>query len=90
VRTKLNPKKCVFRVSAKKLLGFLVSHRGIEANPNKIMAIEAIRPPAHVKDVHKLMRYWLPLAASYQSRQVSTPLLQAIEEVRSIILDRRG
>jgi hypothetical protein len=34
--TNLNPEKCVFGVSAGKLLGFLVSHRGIKANPNKI------------------------------------------------------
>jgi hypothetical protein len=50
-RTKLNPDKCVFGVSAGKLLGFLVSHRGIEENPEKIKAIEAMRPPAHIKDV---------------------------------------
>jgi hypothetical protein len=53
-RTKLNPEKCVFGVSAGKLLGFLVSHRGIEANPEKIKAIEAMRPPAQIKDVQKL------------------------------------
>jgi hypothetical protein len=52
--TKLNPDKCVFGVSAGKLLGFLVSHRGIEANPEKIKAIETMRPPAHIKDVQKL------------------------------------
>jgi hypothetical protein len=52
--TKLNPKKCVFGVSAGKLLGFLVSHRGIEANPDKIQAIEAMRPPARLKDVQRL------------------------------------
>jgi hypothetical protein len=50
-RTKLNPNKCVFGVSAGKLLGFLVSQRGIEANPEKIRAIEAMRPPARIKDV---------------------------------------
>src|SRR5579859_4579836 len=53
-RTKLNPEKCVFGVSAGKLLGFLVSHRGIEANPTKIRAIEAMRPPTRIKDVQKL------------------------------------
>jgi hypothetical protein len=53
-RTKLNPDKCVFGVSAGKLLGFLVSHQGIEANPEKIKAIEAMRPPARIKDVQKL------------------------------------
>jgi hypothetical protein len=53
-RTKLNSDKCVFGVSAGKLLGFLVSHRGIEANPEKIKAIDAMRPPARIKDVQKL------------------------------------
>jgi hypothetical protein len=53
-RTKLNPEKCVFGVSAGKLLGFLVSHRGIEANPKKIRAIEAMRPAAWIKDIQKL------------------------------------
>jgi ribonuclease HI len=52
--TKLNPDKCVFGVSAGKLLGFLVSHRGIEANLEKIKAIEVMRPPTHIKDVQKL------------------------------------
>jgi hypothetical protein len=52
--TKLNPEKCVFGVSAGKLLGFLVSHRGIEANPDKVRAIEAMRSPARLKDVQRL------------------------------------
>jgi hypothetical protein len=54
-RTKLNPDRCVFGVSAGKLLGFLVSHRGIETNPEKIKAIETMRPLACIKDVQKLM-----------------------------------
>ena len=37
---KLNSKKCVFGVPSGKLLGFFVSHRGIEANPNKIKDIK--------------------------------------------------
>jgi hypothetical protein len=49
-RTKLNPEKCVFGVSAGKLLGFLVSHWGIEANLEKIKAIETMRPPARIKN----------------------------------------
>jgi hypothetical protein len=53
-RTKLNPDKYVFRVTAGKPPGFLVSYQGIEANPEKIRAIEAMRPPAHIKDVQKL------------------------------------
>jgi hypothetical protein len=53
-RTKLNTDKYVFGVTAGKLLGFLVSYRGIEANPEKIRMIEAMRPPARIKDVQKL------------------------------------
>jgi hypothetical protein len=37
-----------------KLLGFLVSHRGIKANLEKIKAIKVMWPPAHIKDVQKL------------------------------------
>ena len=36
---KLNPEKCVFGVPRGMLLGFIVSERGIEANPEKILAI---------------------------------------------------
>nr|AAT81681.1 putative retrotransposon protein [Oryza sativa Japonica Group] len=51
---KLNPEKCVFGVRAGKLLGFLVSERGIEANPEKIDAIQQIKPPSSVREVQKL------------------------------------
>jgi hypothetical protein len=49
--TKLNPDKCVFGVTVDKLLGFLVSYQEIETNPEKIRTIEAMLPPAHIKDV---------------------------------------
>jgi hypothetical protein len=52
--TKLNLYKCVFGVTAGKLLGFLVSYWRIEANPEKIRMIEAMWPPARIKDVQKL------------------------------------
>jgi hypothetical protein len=55
-RTKLNPDKCVFGVTMGKLLGFLVSWQGIEANPKKIRIIKAMRPLARIKDVQKLAR----------------------------------
>jgi hypothetical protein len=50
VHTMLNPNKCVFGVSAEKLLGFLVSHHEMEANPEKIKAIKEMRPPTRIKD----------------------------------------
>jgi hypothetical protein len=44
-RMKLNPEKCTFGVSAGQLLGYIISQQGIEANPLKIKAIEALEPP---------------------------------------------
>ena len=40
---KLNPAKCAFDVSTGKFLGFIVNHRGIEANPDKIKAVSIYR-----------------------------------------------
>jgi hypothetical protein len=53
-RTKVNSEKCVFGVTTDKLLDFMVSYRGIEANPEKIKIIEAMRPPARIKDMQNL------------------------------------
>ena len=53
---KLNPTKCVFVVSSGKFLGFMVSQRGIEANPDKIKAIMEIKSLKTVKEVHSLTR----------------------------------
>ena len=36
---RLNPTKCTFRVKSGKLLGFIVSQRGIEVDPEKVKAI---------------------------------------------------
>jgi hypothetical protein len=54
-RVKLNPERCIFGVPSGKLLSFLVSHRGIEVNPNKIWAIEQMRVPTHVKVIQRLV-----------------------------------
>ena len=51
---KLNPTKCIFGVPAGKLLGFIVSSQGIEANPIKISAIRFMKPPRCKKDLMKL------------------------------------
>ena len=51
---KLNPSKCAFEVSLGKFLGFMVSQRGIEANPNKIQAILDMEPPKNIKEVQSL------------------------------------
>jgi dsDNA-binding SOS-regulon protein len=53
-RWKLNPNMCVFGVPSGKLLSFIISHRGIEDNPEKISTITNIKAPTCIKDVQKL------------------------------------
>ena len=52
---KLNPAKCFFGVASGKFLGFMVSQRGIEANPEKVQAIINMTSPETVKEVQKLI-----------------------------------
>ena len=51
---KLNPNKCAFGVSSGKFLGFMVSQRAIEVNPDKIQAILDMEPPKNIKEVQSL------------------------------------
>ena len=53
---KWNPSKCVFGVSLGQFLGFMVSQRGIEANPEKVQTILNMMSPKTVKEVQKLTR----------------------------------
>ena len=50
----LNPEKCVFRVHKGKVLGCLVSTKGIEANPDKITALCNMEEPQSIRGVQKL------------------------------------
>jgi hypothetical protein len=52
---KLNTEKCVFGVPRGMLLGFIVSERGIEANPEKIAAITSMGPIKDLKGVQRVM-----------------------------------
>jgi hypothetical protein len=52
---KLNPEKCIFGVTRGKVLGCLVSTKGIEASPDKIRAITQMHPPQTRKEVQKLI-----------------------------------
>ncbi|XP_039029195.1 LOW QUALITY PROTEIN: uncharacterized protein LOC120163293 [Hibiscus syriacus] len=48
---KLNPAKCIFGVTSGKLLGFVVSKKGIEIDPDKVKAIQDLPPPNTKKEV---------------------------------------
>jgi hypothetical protein len=50
----LNPKKCVFEVPRGMLLGFVMSERGIKANPGKILAIMDMEPIKNLMGVQRV------------------------------------
>ena len=51
---KLNPLKCTFGVSSGKFLGFMLTQRGIKANPIQLKAIMDSQTPTSRKGVQQL------------------------------------
>ena len=50
----LNLEKCTFGVGGGKFLGFMITHQGIKANPNKCTAILEMHSPTNVQEVQKM------------------------------------
>ena len=50
-KLRLNASKCSFGVGSRKFLGYMVTHRGIEVNPNQIKAINDLQPPQNPKEI---------------------------------------
>jgi hypothetical protein len=77
-----NPEKCTFGVSAGQILGYLVSQQGIEDNPVKIKAIEAMELPIELKDVQKFPGCLAPLSrfVSWLGEK-AMPLYQLLKKV---------
>lgn len=55
---RLNPKKCAFGVTSGKLLGYIISAKGIEVDPKKVQAIMEMPPPHSIKKMRGLQG-WL-------------------------------
>ncbi|KAG7583777.1 Reverse transcriptase domain [Arabidopsis suecica] len=53
-KMKLNPAKCTFGVTSGEFLGYVVTRRGIEANPKQIRAILELPSPKNAKEVQRL------------------------------------
>src|SRR4051812_20746560 len=64
---KLNPNKCVFGVPAGKLLGYMVSPRGIQANPEKVQSIAKMQDLVNIKGIQQLTGR-LPTLSCFISR----------------------
>ena len=50
----LNTEKCLFGVRAGKFLGYLITNRGIEINPEQIEAVKCLKPLSNPKEVQVL------------------------------------
>ena len=53
-KLRLNASKCSFGVGLGKFLGYVVTHIGIEVNPDKIKTINNLQSPRNPKEVQKL------------------------------------
>jgi hypothetical protein len=86
-KLKLNPTKCVFGVSKGKLLGCLVSARGIEANPAKIEAIRKMEPPTNRKLAKRLAgAHGVSQPLHPQVSGARPPLLRSPQKLRAFPL----
>ena len=64
-RLRLNPKKCTFGVTFGKLLGYMVSERGIEVDPDKIRAILDMLAPRRERE--RSEAFWANFSTSADS-----------------------
>jgi ribonuclease HI len=80
-RVKLNPEKCIFGVPRGMLLGFVVSERGIEANPEKISAIMNMGPIKNLKGVQRVIGCLAALSRFIaRLRECSLPLCKLMKK----------
>ncbi|KAL2248676.1 UNVERIFIED_CONTAM: Retrovirus-related Pol polyprotein from transposon [Sesamum indicum] len=83
---KLNPDKCTFGVRGGKFLGYMVSERGIEANPEKIQAIMNLRSPTSIKEVQKLTGKIASLSIFIsRSADKSLPFFKILRKAKNFI-----
>ena len=60
-KLRLNADKCAFGVGAGKFLGYLITSRGIEVNPDQIEAVKRLKLPSNPKEVQVLTRMLVAL-----------------------------
>lgn len=51
---RLNPKKCAFGIPSSKLLGYIISTKGIEIDHEKVQAIMEMQPPHNISQLRSI------------------------------------
>src|SRR3954467_13789647 len=88
---KLNPTKCTFGVPAGKLLGYIVSERGIEANPEKIKAIMILQKPTSIKGVQRITGCLAALSRFISRlRETAIPLYRLLRKSDNFVWDNKA
>ncbi|XP_031104440.1 uncharacterized protein LOC116007921 [Ipomoea triloba] len=78
---RLNPKKCAFAVKGGKFLGYMVTQRGIEPNPEKVKAILDMKPPTTLKEVQRLTGCLAALSRFFsKSAERALPFFEVIRK----------
>ncbi|KAL0456070.1 UNVERIFIED_CONTAM: hypothetical protein Slati_0946200 [Sesamum latifolium] len=87
-KLKLNPGKCAFGVQGGRFLGFMVTRRGIEANPSKIKAILDMKPFSNVNEVQRLIGRIAALSRFIsKSTEKSLPFFKVLRKVKNFEWD---
>ncbi|XP_073041770.1 uncharacterized protein [Primulina eburnea] len=87
---KLNPAKCMFGVKSGKFLGFMVTERGIEVNPEKVRSITEMTSPKSIKDVQRLTGKIAALSRFIsRSAHRSYPFFQALRRAQKFGWDEK-
>lgn len=82
-KLRLNVEKCAFGVSSGKFLGYIVSRRGIEADPKQLTAVQNLRAPTTIKEVQRLTGMVAALNHFiHRSRDLCQPFFQAMKTCR--------
>jgi hypothetical protein len=82
----LNPEKCTFGVQKGKILGCIVSAKGIDPNPDKVKAILNMKVPKNIKDVQKLTGRLAALNRFIsKSAEQSLPIFQALKGTKKTL-----
>nr|XP_025652340.1 uncharacterized protein K02A2.6-like [Arachis hypogaea] len=78
---RLNPVKCAFGMEAGKFLGFMITQRGVEANPEKCRAILEMTSPKNLKDIQRLTGRLTALSRFLgASAQKATPFFKLMKK----------
>src|SRR3954468_2093787 len=88
---KLNPANCTFGVPVGKLLGYIVSERGIEENLEKIKAIMTLQKPASIKGVQRITGCVAALSR-FISRlgEMAKPLYRLLQKSDNFVWDNEA